>query len=414
MTSIRWHRMLLLLSLSVLMLWNYSFTTLMDVRTFSFMDGIVCHSNNKDSSHDSKTTALIHMGPHKTGSSSLQILTETFMNELKEDGYHLPFDWAKNYTKVGWNNQVHFASCFLQDNPYAGPVKITYPCNPELLHAATEIGAEGKSMLVSTESFAHTKDKGQKILAAYLKDFDQVVVVLFYRRYFEWLTSLINEQWKTRKFGDEFEFKWETSIVDQIQTMMIDENLIFREYFGGTHDVYVLNGMLRKHFENVEVVNMHNEKDNNEEFFCEVLPNANRTCEAAKGRAKEIAANPSKDLIWGDLAYKATKQGMVQIQNDQQMTQVTNAVQNHQLKTLGLTRDNLPLTCPSSEALDHLLSVSLMMEESFFPEFYESPLGEESLRASFKKYSEIKSCTINADEALRDAVWIDFFKNFSY
>ena len=142
-------------------------------------------------------------------------------------------------------------------------------------------------------------DKGQKILAAHLTDFDQVVVVLFYRRYFEWF-------------------------------------------------------------------------------------------------------------------YKAMTQGMVQIPNDQQMTQVTNAVQNHQLKTLGLTRDNLPLTCPSSEALDHLLSVSLMMEESFFPEFYESPLGEESLRASFKKYSEIKSCTINADEALRDAVWIDFFKNFSY
>ena len=63
------------------------------------------------------------------------------------------------------------------------------------------------------------------------------------------------------------------------------------------------------------------------------------------------------------------KKGMVQIQNDQQMTQVTNAVQNHQLKTLGLTKDDFPLTCPSSEALDHFLSVSLMMEESFFLSF---------------------------------------------
>ena len=149
MTSIRWHRMLLLLSLSVPMLWDYSFTTLMDGWTFSSMDG----TNNKDSSHDNKTTALIHMGPHKTRSSSLQILTETFMNELKEDGYHFRFDWARNYINDGWNNQVHFASCFFQDNLYAGRMKKLYPCNPELLHAATEIGVEGKSMLVSAESF---------------------------------------------------------------------------------------------------------------------------------------------------------------------------------------------------------------------------------------------------------------------
>ena len=51
--------------------------------------------------------------------------------------------------------------------------------------------------------------------------------------------------------------------------MLIDENLIFREYFGGTHDVYVLKDMLRKNFEIVEVVNMRNEKENNEEFSSE-------------------------------------------------------------------------------------------------------------------------------------------------
>ena len=105
---------------------------------------------------------------------------------------------------------------------------------------------------------------------------------------------------------------------------------------------------------------------------------------------------------------------MIQIQNHEQMTQLTNAVQNHQLETLVLTKDDFPLTCPSSEVLDQMLSLSLMMEESIFPEFYKTPHGEESLRASFQKYAETKMCTLNADEALRDPVWIDFFKNFSY
>ena len=129
---------------------------------------------------------------------------------------------------------------------------------------------------------------------------------------------------------------------------------------------------------------------------------------------EETVANPSINLMYEDLAYKAMKKGMVQIQNDQQMTEVTNAVQNHQLKTLGLTKDDFPLTCPSSEALDHFLSVSLMIEESFFPEFYKTPHGEESLRASFEKYSKTKLCALNADEVLRDTVWIGFFENFSY
>ena len=177
---------------------------------------------------------------------------------------------------------------------------------------------------------------------------------------------------------------------------------------------YFLVDLLQKHFETVKVVNMHNGKDSNEEFLCEVMPHANRTCKSVKGMTKDVKANPSEDLIWGDLAYKAMKQGMVQIQNHKEMTQVMKAVYNHQLETLGLTKNDFPLTCPSSEVLDQMLSVSLMMEESLFPEFYKNPHGEESLRASFKKYAKTKLCTLNADAVLRDAVWIDFFKNFSY
>ena len=379
---------------------TYQFSTpRKEIQMSTFMhDG--CHDSNEGPSHHNKTTAVIHMGPHKTGTTSLQELTRTFMKELKEDGYYLPFDWASK----GSHNQVHLASCFLPD-------EFPFPCMPELLLAGDEIAAEGKSMLVSAESFDKTSDRGQKRLAAYLTRFDQAIVVVFYRRYFEWKVSVYNQRWKGRKFGED-EFMWETSIVDYIE--MMDEDY-FKKKVSGVPLLTVLVDMLRKNFETLEMVNMHNGKDNNEEFFCEVMPNANRTCEALKGsNATQNEANQSRDMIYQDLAYNAMKQGMVQIQNHEQMKQVTNAVQKHQLETLGLTKDEFPLTCPSSEALDHLLSISLMMEESLFPEFYKTPQGEESLRVSFKKYSRTKLCAINADEALRDAVWIDFFKNFSY
>ena len=66
---------------------------------------------NKVSFHQNKTTAVIHMGPHKTGTTSVQSLTGQFINVLKEDGYHLPYDWA-SVTRVGrqikWNLQLVF------------------------------------------------------------------------------------------------------------------------------------------------------------------------------------------------------------------------------------------------------------------------------------------------------------------
>ena len=71
---------------------------------------------------------------------------------------------------------------------------------------------------------------------------------------------------------------------------------------------YFLVDMLKKHFENVEVVNMHDGKDSNEEVFCEIMPHANRICESVREKImakKEIVSNPSIDLIYGDLAYNA-------------------------------------------------------------------------------------------------------------
>ena len=391
------------------------------VRTDMLMHEVSLDIKNGASSHHNKTTAIIHMGPHKTGTSTVQAMTAMFMGQLQQDGYQYPVQRAQDYINSGWNiNQVHFAKCFYPQYETNNP-ELHDPCEPESLFAGMEIAAEGKSMLASSEFFSKLQDHGLKTLGTYLTTtFDEVIIVVFYRRYFEWFVSLYNEFWKMRKFGKQDEFKWETSIVDFIQMIVIEENFFYRDVASDIlvmkemKHTYFLVDMLKKHFETVEVVNMHDGKDSNEEFFCEVMPHANRTCKSVKDMTKDVKANPSKDLIWGDMAYKAMKQGMVQIENHEEMSEVMKAVQKHQLETLGLTKNDFPLTCPSSEVLDQMLSVSLMMEESLFPKFYKTPHGEESLRASFKKYSKTKLCTLNADEALRDTVWIDFFKNFSY
>ena len=174
------------------------------------MKALVQEMNTKDinkgsSSHHNKTTALIHMGPHKTGTTTLQAYSKTFINQLKEDGYHLPFDWApddvsKRLTVVrDQRNAMSFASCFL-NSPEA--MRNQDPCAHEYVRAGANIAAEGKSMLVTSEGFSLLGDHALKSLATYATaSFDEVIVVVFYRRHFEWFVSFFNECWKNRIFG---------------------------------------------------------------------------------------------------------------------------------------------------------------------------------------------------------------------
>lgn len=348
------------------------------------------------SSNSKQSRAVIHMGPHKTGSTTLQSFTYKYKKNLKEDGYYLPFDWIDPPIRGVGPNQVRFTECFFKKKKTG-----RHGCVPELVLAGIQIGAEGKNMLVSSETMDRLDD--YNLLTAYLKGaFDEVQIVLFYRRYFEWIVSMHNQVNKGA-------LSREVSIVDYVEKNLLEKEIL--EHDDAVRDIYTLVNELRKHFENIDVVNMYNGKDNNEEFFCDVLPNANRTCTIVKKENKHPRSNPSVNLIYSTLAYKAMKKGMVQIKDMKQMKNISSAIEKHHN---GLTAYDFPLTCPSPDALNRLLNKSLMMEKSLLPEFFESPQGEQSLRASFEKYSKTKLCALNADEALSDAVWIDFFKGFSY
>lgn len=351
-----------------------------------------------------KTVAVIHVGPPKSGTTTLQAFTEKFVNELKEDGYHMPYDWSPTY-EIREPNQAALAACFFDDRKVD-----RFECEPELGFAAIEIDLEGKDMLVSTEFFSK-EDLDKKKLAKYLEVYDEVIVCVFYRRYFEWFVSYWNERVKGRINTPTLDhWLWDHTIFKLLNNYYEKEMDILPPY------TYSIIQRLEENFDNIKVVNMHNGKDNNVQFFCEVIPNANHTCEAVKALQDEgvESKNPSKDTIYEDLAYSAMRRGMIQIKTQDQMTHVINAIYKYHEGTRGLTKNDFPLICPSARALDKVLRESLMIEEALFPEFFKSPDGEESLRASFDKYSTTKLCSLDADKALSDTVWIDFFKKFSY
>ena len=97
-------------------------------------------------SSSSKTYAVIHMGPHKTGTTTVKFLTDQFMQELNEDGYRIPFELEKN--------GVQFASCFIRPcNNFENRAFTRSPCAVELLLGGLKIGKQMKNLLVSAEPF---------------------------------------------------------------------------------------------------------------------------------------------------------------------------------------------------------------------------------------------------------------------
>ena len=67
-------------------------------------------ANNKELlDHSDETTggptyAIIHMGPHKTGTSTIQLASKKYIEQLRQDQYEMP--WAVNREKFRENSTV--------------------------------------------------------------------------------------------------------------------------------------------------------------------------------------------------------------------------------------------------------------------------------------------------------------------
>ena len=98
----------------------------------------------------SRSHAVVHMGPHKTSSSTIQRLSAIYAGQLWEDGYEMP--WMANEHRWGDGNKflkivenhVEFSTCFLR--PFVKEREI-FPCVPELLLSGLEI-AQQKNNIV--------------------------------------------------------------------------------------------------------------------------------------------------------------------------------------------------------------------------------------------------------------------------
>jgi len=379
---------------------------LFSVFLYSFFARIYLGEANNKEPTGGPTYAIIHMGPHKTGTSTIQLASNKYIEQLRQDQYEMP--WAVNREKFRENstvsrlnqNQVNFATCFI---PTEDPARKRRPCDSDLLLSGLDIARRRKNLFVSAETFDKIDLAGLGMLHSYLSQWDNVMIVISYRRFYSWLASVYNQQTKGRSLSQPD--RWNRSIIDFTITYL-KERII-------ENSIYTLNLLERVEtqfgMDNITVINFLS--DPVEAIFCQTMPNAVHTCNATQ--ISHIAkSNPSKDLAYDDLVYGAIEKGLISITTDRKLSEVSVAARTYHEDTLNLTSSDFSHICLPSNVANDLLLVSLDYErkmKKLFPLVLE---GMNDLESDFE-VTLSKFCKVDIEKTLSDEGWRDFFQSLN-
>jgi hypothetical protein len=405
--------------------------------------------------------AVIHIGPHKTGTTTIQRYSARLIDKLAQDGYEMPFSHFnaildrqqndKDHNDSSYSppraisNQVHIATCFLGDTYNNNPsrmnvfslkirkTKDVFKCRKDLLQSSHEIAQANNSILISAETFDHLNTEGIAALNDFVSPlWKNVTIVVAYRRYYNWITSYYNQASK----GNGWKV-FRQNATDTLRPSIYDAltNSTWVEIITSRYTLFLIQDF-KRYFNNVVTVNLHDESaefELVEYFYCSVIPHAPHTCEAVKKekeqqseehRKTKSRKNKSVPLFYQDMAYAAHRSGMIDVRTKDEYAMVANAIQDHATSlvpaVLGVEDHSqqqylhpLKMRCPPKHILDRLWDISLRAEREILHHREDNPHGEpeseRQLKVDFEKQSKTSLCEVDMLATLDSSVWKDFF-----
>lgn len=382
-----------------------------------------------------KNIIILHVGPSKTGTSSIQCSLQTS-----------PFLRMSNYEYIG----RQMKEC--EPSTATHPVQIRkIPEIPPPTAMATKLVgskkknaavhlkirlkasiAENLSAIFSAEEFDMMPDKDEETwdLVEYaLGPFGKhrVRVVVTYRHYHELLISAFHERiakrdvWQDWARGAKISFPaWWARVKND--TAVTRNDTLMNLFTPGSK----LIDAFEKHSYNVTVFDFHGNTDVHDRqndkkvddlvtrFICH-LPNATAACnsyvEGLQLSAGEDVGTPvsrrnMKDYDEYDrIAKAAYDHGFVP--KGLRRSVVVNAIQDHVEKTMGLQFVDLPLQCCSEDDMKYFVALSIEEGRAVWKDAFD----DVGLEASFQAYKAKGSfCSVDVDILLKDDGWVSFFK----
>eukprot|EP00591_Stephanopyxis_turris_P001482 CAMPEP_0195509500 /NCGR_PEP_ID=MMETSP0794_2-20130614/2417_1 /TAXON_ID=515487 /ORGANISM="Stephanopyxis turris, Strain CCMP 815" /LENGTH=520 /DNA_ID=CAMNT_0040636733 /DNA_START=176 /DNA_END=1738 /DNA_ORIENTATION=- len=370
----------------------------------------------------SKKVAVIHVGPRKTGTTSIQKSIDIYKEAFRKDSY-LVVDYdslagLRDFNKTKPSRMI--ARCC----KISGSFREERSCDEgyfekirNVLHDDKDTILRSSNLIFSSEYLDGPLVDGMKVRELLEGGWD-VRIVVAYRRYFEWVSSLYSELHrvdKTRGSHGRVQTwpNWKSSSAKISNVKSWWEKKYTRQFHEGIHTPAVFE-RYRQVFDDVSVLNMHDgSQEVVDNFFCEQVPNATFACQALRDlteNQRQPNWNAGASTAYDELAVAAYLSGFVNGGNISRQ-EMRDRIQERQEGKLNLTANDFPKDCLSEDMLDQLLKQSLLAEQMVLPSFYASPLGEEDLRRQFQVAATSTLCAVDVKKVLADSDWIAFFKS---
>ncbi|KAL3934261.1 MAG: hypothetical protein SGBAC_009983, partial [Bacillariaceae sp.] len=390
-----------------------------------------------------KPTILIHIGPPKTGTTTLQChLGLNFAKMVEQDNFYYLGTWYAPLCGLPLGHNIPgFANAprpMLLDC-YAP--HIHKECNKderwnefgELIQHHYDLG---HNLIVSDEMFHHhfQREDVHRLKSLLEESSWNVKIMYTYRHFYSSIPSMyhqLNDPYATEKGM--------ANAVEKTLWPSTDDGYRIRS-FRESNDFVITNDMRRfsywvEEFGTVQVFNMESTKgDYLSSFLCTMMPElkASNSCSSddvevvvptdaatADSSSRNDNGSAKKFLHYDMLAVAAKDAGLLDGKNLQR-SEVRDAVQ-HYCEENGWNdlSNNFALDCLSDPELESFLQASLeqakMMQEYFLSttsnQKQDWPLLEEEIRTGFWKFAERKQfCSIDTVASLQGERWQTFFQ----
>jgi hypothetical protein len=290
----------------------------------------------------------------------------------------------------------------------------------ELLLKVRHHHAQNHNVIMSEELIAHvlgfSREKSinapiVEFLSQIRRDW-QVRVIATYRRFHNREVSLYSQNFE---YGNENEPNFQTWPSDDIPSFPTYYTRTLRD-MNNTYSAHTFSSILQSwqgFFQDVRVFNMHGHYDElGHGFFCQMLPEAPRLCEALAANGMNLVENTASGkspvvIIADRLAVAAYHRGWLDKTLPRHL--VREAATSY-LETY--PTEDFPLECLSATEAVEFLEKSLQMESAILPEFFKShPKGEAELRSGFANdLKNHKFCSVDVNLVLdNDINLLNFF-----
>mmetsp|Transcript_38436 Transcript_38436/g.92653 ORF Transcript_38436/g.92653 Transcript_38436/m.92653 type:complete len:528 (-) Transcript_38436:98-1681(-) len=363
--------------------------------------------------YETEPYVLLHVGPHKTGTTSIQ----TFLYELlsnsstifQKDKFAIPTHNDLPGVFGGYGPMLNFAHCMIKDFTKGGGQMNVGLCNkvrsgkfPKFLQ--THYNQSHHVMFVAEDLDRRTIDRNR--ILYYLQPYRRFKVVVTYRRMHDWLPSWYNQIMDLYLQNYILGKDRYPNFVEWIHTKY-DE-------FSQVHTIEVANRYRKSgHFESVEILNIHDEVSLLENMFCNYVPFANATCKLIKDENKHFERNAGGSLEYERLATKAFLRGKIHHFHVAIARKVSRLIKNDAVERgIFPDGDTYPMICLNQTFLEQLFQTEMQQERKYFPKWYEAQGGGKELRKAFDR-AHYKLCSMDDENILSSGILDSIFEDIN-